>query len=87
MGSDKGEITMKRYEYKIVALHTYCQDIEEELNKLGEMGWEVYFIRDNNLLSSPMRENPIFKNSGWSQSALRESEYYMEFYLKRIKED
>lgn len=77
---------MKRYEYKIVALHTYCQNIEEELNKLGKEGWEVYFIRYNDLLISSMRKNPIFKILDWD-SGLSGSEYYMESHLKRIKED
>lgn len=85
---------MKRYEYKIVTLQVVCQDIEEELNKFGEEGWEVYFCRDKNLIHKFMKENPIYKEclnvpiSLYERySPMMNSEYYLEFYLKRIKED
>lgn len=85
---------MKKYEYKIVALQIVHQDIEEELNKLGEEGWEVYFCRNKNLILKSMEENPIYKECLKMPdylcdyySPMMDSEYYLEFYLKRIKED
>lgn len=84
---------MKRYEYKIVTLHVVCQDIEKILNKLGEEGWEVLFCRDNNLIQKFKEKNPIYRECQKgpislldNHSFMGNSEYYLEFYLKRIKE-
>lgn len=83
---------MKRYEYKIVALHK-DQDIEEELNKLGEEGWEVYLCRDKDLLSDIVEKSPIYKYfiepQNWehpSDRFMADIKHFMEFHLKRIKE-
>lgn len=84
---------MKRYEYKIVTLQVVCQNIEEELNKLGEEGWEVYLCRDTNLIQTYVEENPIYIECEEpfflfpKRNYMMDREYYLEFYLKRIKED
>ncbi len=85
---------MKRYEYKIVALDGLNQDIEEELNKLGEEGWEVYLCRERKLLMKSIRENSLYKKEMDRGSLdlmgrkyhMINMEYFMEFHLKRIKE-
>ena len=85
---------MKRYEYKIVTLHVVHQDIKEELNKLGEEGWEIYLCRERNLILKSMEENPLYKEYMDRERSflmgeryhMIDMEYFIEFHLKRIKE-
>lgn len=79
---------MKKYEYKIVALHTYYQNIEEELNKLGEEGWEVYFVRKKEYIENQFKNVGIHDYEMINPRKIPTGKcYHMEFYLKRIKED
>lgn len=79
---------MKKYEYKIVSLSILFCEIEEELNRLGEEGWEVYFVRKKEYIENPFKNVGIHDYEMINQRKIPTGKCYdMEFYLKRIKED